>query len=981
MLRVVSIGLMLFFLLSTQTTIASTTPSSSGNAKYQAWIEEMKQAPRGPFERIRWFCKDGSVLPPDPYACEKRGGGSQHGEWNQQAKQLRADGYYIANFMAGMEPDTFLALPNHQTRFKHILLEQFLLLQDDGWIMRKARFYRGAFQEEGERNGARDLLQTLSGKTQWTGQLFPMLRIGAQLLPHGADNATVQKVRQLSATLSESDPAFTPLRNRIHGRLNADHATMVRDYATKQGKPDLQDKYAELAQDITKIFQQQPLQQRLQQYARKLPAANGQLKQLLEQAITTLNSDKSNGSRHTVTAQLMVALRDALAAGIGSGSLRLATLDLSISLENEHFVAATKLRDQLSGSTRQLRLLWLQNSIDALYGSGLIGQRQRDAMHASIQRLSDNSIALQLYKQELDYLSRLPGWGAQGLEMHFREAMTKFAEIEPLTNLFVQDRLRGSPLLFFSNILDSLLKDANQLAGVQHHLLGEEIGGGLHGLNPGLSRGILHTSTQLANVADFAADGIYLLPETVSDLPPVAGILTLGEGNPLSHVQLLARNLGIPNVAIDSSLQSRLTPYDGKPVVLAVSPAGSVRLELDSGQWDEIFGQEQMGEDAVIRPDLEKLDLEQRALLPLSALRATDSGRSVGPKAAKLGELKHHYPQAVAEGLAIPFGVFRDLLEQPMAGENKSVFAWMVEQYAMLRKLPADSVERQQATDKFRQRLQNWIRDADPGDEFRTKLASAMQQAFGNDGSYGVFVRSDTNVEDLAGFTGAGLNLTVPNVVGFNNILAAISRVWASPFSARAYAWRQSHMELPQHVYPAVLLLRSVPADKSGVMVTQDIDSGDAGWLSVAVNEGVGGAVDGQAAESLRINTENGQVRLLAQATASIRRKPLPEGGVSKLPVSGADTVLLPAEIEQLITLHKELPERFPSVVNDRGKIVPADIEFGFLDGKLKLFQIRPFLESKRARGSAFLNQMDQGLKKSQGVEVSMLKIPTVGSN
>ena len=46
------------------------------------------------------------------------------------------------------------------------------------------------------------------------------------------------------------------------------------------------------------------------------------------------------------------------------------------------------------------------------------------------------------------------------------------------------------------------------------------------------------------------AGGIYLLPETVSDLPPVAGILTRGEGSSLSHVQLLARNLGIPNVVV-----------------------------------------------------------------------------------------------------------------------------------------------------------------------------------------------------------------------------------------------------------------------------------------------------------------------------------------------------------------------------------------------------------------------------------------------
>ncbi len=979
--RVLSIGLTLFLLLSAQTTLAATTSSASENPKYRAWIEEMKQAPRGPFDRIRWFCKDGTVLAPKPYACGERGGGNQHGEWNQKAQQLRSEGYFIANFLAGIEPDDFLNLPDHRTRFKHMLLEQFLLLQDDGWIMRRARFYRGAYQEEDERLGARELLQALSGKKEWVNQLFPLLRIGAQLLPHGADSATVQRVRQVSATLSERDSAFMPMRNRIHGRLKPEHAAMVREYAATQGKPELKEEYEALSQDITKIFQTQPLQQRLQRFARKLPAANDQLKQLLQQAIKTLDSDKSDASRHIVTAQIMAALRDALTTGISKGELRLSALDLGTRLENEHFVAATKLRDQLQSSTRQQRLLWLQNSIDALYGSGIIGQRQRTALNASIQHLQGDSVTLEVYKKELDYLSRLPGWGAQGLEMHFKDAMDKFAQIEPQTKLFIQDRLRGSPLLFFSNILDSLLKDANQLAGVQHFLLGEEIGAGLHGLNPGLSRGVLHTSTQQGGVANYNADGIYLLPETVSDLPPVAGILTLGEGNPLSHVQLLARNLGIPNVAIDNTLQPKLVPYDGKPVVLAVSPAGSVRLELDSEKWDETFGREKTEQDAVIRPDLKKLDLEQRTFLPLSSLRASDSGRSVGPKAAKLGELKHNFPQAVAEGLAIPFGVFRELLDQPMEGTGKSVFDWMVEQYAMLRKLPEGSAQRKQATDKFRQRLQDWIRNADPGEEFRTTLASAMRQAFGEDGSYGVFVRSDTNVEDLAGFTGAGLNLTVPNVVGFKNILTAISKVWASPFSARAYAWRQSHMELPQHVYPAVLLLRSVPADKSGVMVTQDIDSGDSGWLSVAVNEGVGGAVDGQAAESLRINTESGEVRLLAQATASIRRKPLPEGGISKLPVSGSDTVLLPDEIKQLITLHKELPERFPSVVNDRGKIVPADIEFGFLDGKLKLFQIRPFLESKRARGSNFLNQMDQGLKKSKGITVSMLEIPAGGSN
>ena len=40
----------------------------------RSWIEEFKASPRGPFERIRWFCKDGSVLPPKAYACKNHGG-------------------------------------------------------------------------------------------------------------------------------------------------------------------------------------------------------------------------------------------------------------------------------------------------------------------------------------------------------------------------------------------------------------------------------------------------------------------------------------------------------------------------------------------------------------------------------------------------------------------------------------------------------------------------------------------------------------------------------------------------------------------------------------------------------------------------------------------------------------------------------------------------------------------------------------------
>ena len=41
----------------------------------RGWIEEMKSSPKGPFERIRWYCRDGTVLPPKAYACKNHGGG------------------------------------------------------------------------------------------------------------------------------------------------------------------------------------------------------------------------------------------------------------------------------------------------------------------------------------------------------------------------------------------------------------------------------------------------------------------------------------------------------------------------------------------------------------------------------------------------------------------------------------------------------------------------------------------------------------------------------------------------------------------------------------------------------------------------------------------------------------------------------------------------------------------------------------------
>lgn len=963
--------ILLFVWLSVSTVYAETTDSRQ---EYRQWIAGMKDQPRGPFSQLRWYCNDGTVLPPTEFACEPHGGGHQHGEWSAKTLELREAGYKIANLLAGYDPEVEISKPDFLDTYNQILIEKYLVAVDDGWILRRALFYRGAIQEQDERDGGRNLLLALSASPEWIGLRYPALRIGVRMVPHGKDTASAQKVRQLSASLSEQDPDFKDLRGKIHGTPEASDAQRVRDYAARVTDPELKEKYADLAAEIDRVYHAEPLPERLN-HAAGIFSRAAWLQSMLQQAAGELVRDTSAAGHYQVTARLLADLRDALPR-IQQAAARLRVLDLGLAVEAENFRAASQLREQLPQATRQQRVAWLGAAIEAAYGTGVINQRGRRELESTLQLLGADTIALADYMQQLAYLGRVPGWGTQGLRFQFYESMLKLAEIEPLALPFIQDQLRGSPLLFYSQNLDGLLRDANRLAGVQHKLFGKEIGVGFRALNPGLARGILHASPDLDKLDDFEPHGIYLLPETVSDLPPIAGIMTAGEGNPLSHVQLLARNLGIPNVGVDESLLEAIRTHDREPVVLAVSPAGLVELDRDGDQWDAVFGSAAADAGAVIRPDLDKLDLSVREFINLDDLRADDSGRTVGPKAAKLGELRHHYPAAVASGLAIPFGVFRaTVLDQPYKDSGKTVFEWMVDQYARMQQLPVESPERREFTERFRAELYELIVNTKPDAAFREQLRAALVTAFGPGETWGVFVRSDTNVEDLPGFTGAGLNLTLPNVVGFDNLVESIPRVWASPFTARAFAWRQSHMDQPEHVYPAVLLLQSVPNDKSGVMVTRDIDTGDRAILSVAINEGVGGAVDGQSAESLRIDTRDGSVRVLAMATAPWRHNPAPAGGVEKIPASGSETVLQPEEIQQLIDFARALPDTFPPITDDAGNPAPADIEFGFLDGRLQLFQLRPFLDSHMARASGYLNRMDQSLAGNLERRVSMQEV------
>jgi phosphohistidine swiveling domain-containing protein len=962
-----------FFLLIPDLVLAQPDPPDA--ATLRSWVQVMKKSPRGPFKHIRWFCNDGTIQLPQEYACREHDGGVQHGEWTDRVRTLRDNGYFIANVFADVRAREFLQDPHHLDVVKQMVLEQFLIEADDGWIFRRARYYRGALQTEDETRAGRELLLALVSDPGWRENQFMVLREAVRFFPHGRQGAPITEMRQLSRTIAENDPDFETLRVKLHVHPELADAQQVQNYAARQGKPELAKDYAHLVEIIQQVFKVQDIQKEIKALVKRVK--NAPLAKNLEPYIDKLSSETDPKTRFLTASHLLAILRDGL-ANVGDASQRLAVLDASILLEGELFRMGDIMIKQLAEASRRERLSWLIRYADGLYGIGLISVRQQQALQQNLSQLMQNQPLLMDYKAELEYTARMPEWADRTLRYYLGETVRLFATIEPLSRRYIHDRLRGSLLLSYAAVLESLIADANRQLGIRNFLFGRPADTGLRGLNAGLARGRLKMSSSGKFPSGFDSKGIYVLPSTTEDLPPVAGILTTGEGNILSHVQLLARNLGIPNVAVNQKWLPLLQSMADQHVVMAVSPQGIVQLAADGPQWDPIFDTNKGPKDFLIRPDLKKLDLDTRRLLSLDTLRSADSGRICGPKAANLGELKHYFPEPVADGLVIPFGIFRQLLEQPIEPGGVTAFRWMQDQYKIMRRLKGDPQRQDQIVQSFLEQIRKWIMQADPGEEFRNQLRAAMQDTFGPDGTYGVFVRSDTNVEDLPGFTGAGLNLTVPHVVGFENVMAAIQRVWASPFSTRAFRWRQAYMETPEHVYASVLLMKSVPVGKSGVLVTADVESGKPDWLTVAVNEGVGGAVSGQTAEELKINMQSGIIRLLSHATDPYKRVLLSEGGVSMVAASGTLAVLSEAEVRHLIEFARTVPERFPKLQDAQGQPVPADIEFGFYQNRLMLFQIRPFLESVRAQQNLFLNDLDSRLQQKYPKRINLDEIPAM---
>jgi len=603
---------------------------------------------------------------------------------------------------------------------------------------------------------------------------------------------------------------------------------------------------------------------------------------------------------------------------------------------------------------------------------GMISEREFVGASAAFSQMEQGTTAA--FVAGLNHASRVIDWSRARVLADVGIALSRYQLIEPRAITVVDEILRSGVMLPLARVLDRLAADSENQQGGGHVLYGvDKISGHMRGENPGLATGPLRILGPQDDAATLARNEIVLLDTLPPNLPPVAGVITVGSAGSLSHVSLLARNLGIPHASVGSEISAKLKQWEGQQFVVGVS---SAQRRVVMGPYDKVPADRQLmlGRSLntgapFLQVDVDKLDLKSYHIIALDQLSASDSGVKVGPKAGELGRLRQMFPDRVSDAAVVPFGAFLRHVDRSTPEGGPSPFTRLVASYGHARGLSEEEGEKLILAQLSRFRDSIMTLAFPEGFEEEVDIALGW---LGEPGSFGLFVRSDTNVEDLKEFTGAGLNRTVPNRVQREDILKAIRQVWASPFTDRAYKWRQKVLKNPEHVYPSVILHRTVPSEKSGVLVTTDLETGTGNALTISVSEGVAAVVDGGAPETIVIESD-GSTRLLASSRSSMR-KVIPEPpvqGVIAAPAEEHDPLLQPTEIEELQTVVAEVTRRM-----QRSDGVPWDIEFGLVDGHVFLFQLRPLRSSRVPATHPFLSTLDSQLKLTTGPIDLTAKLP-----
>jgi len=444
-------------------------------------------------------------------------------------------------------------------------------------------------------------------------------------------------------------------------------------------------------------------------------------------------------------------------------------------------------------------------------------------------------------------------------------------------------------------------------------------------LNIARGLGRIHIIPKLDDHVEIGSNEIVVLDEVPVQLPPVAGIITTKPSTPLSHINLLAKGWGIPNVYIKNA-QELLKQYNGWWVQFDAKRDTYTIERADNTTLDEYQRRLKQRLD-IMTP---RSDLSVTKIAGLNEQRAA-SVIAYGAKSANLGELIHARPAGfiVPPGFTIPFFYYDQFLKD--SNLDDAIYAMLNDQ-----KFVHDPAYRRSFLTRLRQDFQK----APMNPELRSEILRRWHAEFGN---RGVFARSSTNSEDLPNFNGAGIYTSMPNLKTDEQLIEGIKTVWASVWNFEAYEARERAGIDHAKVFMAVLIQEGINSESSGVMITTDPFNRDKnpvnkGSIFISAKRGLGmKVVEGQkVAEQVIYRPIANAVQVLTRSEEDSLLTFDENGGIKEVPISGERAVLTDDVVRRLAAAAAKTKDVF----RERDQ----DIEWAYMKGQIYIVQARPFI-------------------------------------
>jgi len=478
--------------------------------------------------------------------------------------------------------------------------------------------------------------------------------------------------------------------------------------------------------------------------------------------------------------------------------------------------------------------------------------------------------------------------------------------------LWFGDRLRYRPTSDLHTQLTASVRDQLRTVGTEEVFAGVRY----QPLTTGKACGFLRIVRGPLDPTSVRADQILVLEQLPEEIPVSSAVISQPLQAPLGHIAILCASRGTPNMGLRGALaQPDLVRLDGKLVELVVGNQEYSLREVLRAEAEKDWQRRQPE-----RPQIPKLRRELTALVEVRELGLRDADFA-GAKAAQLGQVARLGKQIrTPGGFVIPVAYYLEQLRSSGAEV-------LINELCASDKTTSDMQARSELLAAVRNKIE--------ANEVDGKLLSevhAKMQSLSPTSKW--ILRSSTNAEDLAGFSGAGLYRSVVVKAGATpgELAKAIREVWSSVWLLGAFDERAWYRVEHRAVAMAILVQPFVDgAVANGVAITANPFTEARPGLLVNL-QARGGSVTGakgdEIPEQVLIYTYSEQIE------SEVLSRSSRNGGA---PLLGERQM---AELAKILTeIHDDMIPRWGRGVN------AVDVEFLLAgdDAHVVILQARPY--------------------------------------